>query len=79
MSFLKSARRFLLVSAIAYVVLKSLFLSGFVTEYVQQIVLFAFVVIIASMGLNVIYGYTGQFSLGGMPPSTASAPTRPPT
>jgi branched-chain amino acid transport system permease protein len=64
MSFLKEARRFLIVSAIAYVLLKALFLSGTVTEYVQQIVLFSLVVIIASLGLNVIYGYTGQFSLG---------------
>ena len=30
----------------------------------QQIVLYALVMIIASLGLNVIYGYTGQFSLG---------------
>ena len=33
-------------------------------EYIQQIVLYALVMIIASLGLNVIYGYTGQFSLG---------------
>ena len=33
-------------------------------EYIQQIILYAFIVIIASLGLNVIYGYTGQFSLG---------------
>jgi ABC-type branched-subunit amino acid transport system permease subunit len=46
------------------------FLSGYATEYIQQIVLYALVVIVASLGLNVIYGYTGQFSLG-TPPSTA--------
>ncbi len=64
MNFLRSARRFLLCSAIAYVILKGLFLSGLLTEYVQQIMLFSFIVILTSLGLNVIYGYTGQFSLG---------------
>ena len=64
MTFLRDAKRLLLVAAIAYVLLKGLFLSGFATEYIQQITLLAFIVIIASLGLNVIYGYTGQFSLG---------------
>ncbi len=64
MNFLKSARRFLFVSACAYILLKGLFLSGFVTEYIQHIVLFSLIVIVAALGLNVIYGYTGQFSLG---------------
>jgi branched-chain amino acid transport system permease protein len=64
MRFFRDAQRFLLVSAIVYVVLKAFFLSGFVTEYVEHILLFALIVIIASLGLNVIYGYTGQFSLG---------------
>jgi len=64
MSFLRDARRFLLVSALAYLLLKTLFLSGLTTAYIQQIVLYAFIVIIGALGLNVIYGYTGQFSLG---------------
>jgi branched-chain amino acid transport system permease protein len=64
MNFLKDARRFLLVTACAYILLKGLFLSGFVTEYIQHIVLFSLIVIIGALGLNVIYGYTGQFSLG---------------
>jgi len=64
MSFLRSARRLLLVSVVVYVLLKGLFLSGLATEYLQQIILYALIVIIGSLGLNVIYGYTGQFSLG---------------
>ena len=64
MRFLRDARRFLIVSAITYALLKTLFLSGFTTAYIQQIVLYALIVIIAALGLNVIYGYTGQFSLG---------------
>ena len=64
MTFLKGAKRFLIISAVVYILLKVLFLSGMATEYVQQVVLYALVMIIASLGLNVIYGYTGQFSLG---------------
>ena len=64
MSFFAGARRFIVCCAIAYVLLKALFLTGLATQYVEQIVLYALVMIIASLGLNVIYGYTGQFSLG---------------
>jgi branched-chain amino acid transport system permease protein len=64
MTLFKSARRLLIVSAVAYLLLKGFFLSGFATEYLQQIILYALIVIIAALGLNVIYGYTGQFSLG---------------
>jgi branched-chain amino acid transport system permease protein len=64
MNFLRSAQRFLICSAIAYAILKTLFLTGLLTEYVQQIILFSFIAILTSLGLNVIYGYTGQFSLG---------------
>lgn len=64
MRFLRESRRFLLFSALAYAVLKGLFVSGYVTDYVQQVIVYSFVVILVSLGLNVIYGYTGQFSLG---------------
>jgi branched-chain amino acid transport system permease protein len=64
MNFLRSAQRFLICSSLAYVILKTLFLTGLLTEYVQQIILFSFIAILTSLGLNVIYGYTGQFSLG---------------
>jgi len=64
MSFFTNAKRFLLCSIVVYFVLKGLFLSGLLTQYIQQIILFSFVAILTSLGLNVIYGYTGQFSLG---------------
>ncbi|MGA3083731.1 MAG: branched-chain amino acid ABC transporter permease [Thermodesulfobacteriota bacterium] len=64
MTFLRSAARFLLCTAIFYLLVKGLFLSGMVTAYIQQIILLAFIVILNSLGLNVIYGFTGQFSLG---------------
>ena len=64
MRFFREAKRFLLFSALAYVLLKGLFVSGYVTDYVQQVIIYSFIVILVSLGLNVIYGYTGQFSLG---------------
>jgi len=64
MTLLSSARRLIIVSVVAYVLLKWFFISGLATEYLQQIILYALVVIIGALGLNVIYGYTGQFSLG---------------
>ncbi len=64
MRFFREARQYLAGAVIIYVLLKVLFLSGMLTEYIQQITLFAFIVILTSLGLNVIYGYTGQFSLG---------------
>ncbi len=64
MNFLAGAKRFLLCSLVAYLLLKACFLFGFFSEYVQQVILFSFIAIITSLGLNVIYGYTGQFSLG---------------
>ena len=64
MSFFSSAKRFLICSIAVYVILKALFLSGFVNQYIQQIILFSFIAVLTSLGLNVIYGYTGQFSLG---------------
>jgi branched-chain amino acid transport system permease protein len=64
MRFFRESKRFLFFSALAYVLLKGLFVSGYVTDYVQQVIVYSFVVILVSLGLNVIYGYTGQFSLG---------------
>ncbi len=64
MTFLRGAARFLLCTAILYLLLKGFFLSGWVTAYIQQIILLTFIVILNALGLNVIYGYTGQFSLG---------------
>lgn len=64
MRFFREANRFLLFSALAYVLLKGLFVSGYITDYVQQVIIYSFIVILVSLGLNVIYGYTGQFSLG---------------
>lgn len=64
MRFFRESRKFLMVSGLIYVFLKILFAGNFVSLYVQQITMFALIVTVTSLGLNVIYGYTGQFSLG---------------
>jgi len=64
MNFFKESRKFLFLGLGIYIALKLLFAFGVVSQYIEQITLFAFIMIIASLGLNVIYGYTGQFSLG---------------
>lgn len=64
MRFFLGARRFLFFAGITYVLLKALFVSGVLTDYVQQVIIYSFIVILTSLGLNIIYGYTGQFSLG---------------
>jgi branched-chain amino acid transport system permease protein len=64
MNFLLESRKFLFLGLLIYGVLKTLFVLGILSQYIEQITLFALIVIITSLGLNVIYGYTGQFSLG---------------
>ena len=64
MKFFWEARKVIILAAIIYVILKIFFMFGFVSQYIEQITLYALIVILTSLGLNVIYGYTGQFSLG---------------
>lgn len=64
MKFFVEARKLLLLSLAIYVMLKIIFVCNLATGYIQQITLFSFIVILTALGLNVIYGYTGQFSLG---------------
>ncbi len=47
-----------------YVLVTVLFSLGVLNPYWQQIIQFAGIMIISALGLNLIYGYTGQFSLG---------------
>jgi branched-chain amino acid transport system permease protein len=64
MRFFLESKRLILLALGIYVLLRLLFNSGMVSEYIEQITIYAFIVILAATGLNVIYGYTGQFSLG---------------
>ncbi len=64
MKFFWEARKVILLSALIYLAIKPIFFFGFVSQYIEQITLYTLIVILSSLGLNVIYGYTGQFSLG---------------
>ena len=54
----------LLVTLGVYVTLQVLMLTGMLNLYWQQVIQQACVVTISALGLNLIYGFTGQFSLG---------------
>lgn len=47
-----------------FLVIMVLNIAGFLNPYWQQIIQFAAIMTISALGLNLIYGYTGQFSLG---------------
>ena len=64
MRFFLESRKPILLAAGIYIVLKLLFSFGIASEYIQQIAIYVISVVLAATGLNVIYGYTGQFSLG---------------
>jgi branched-chain amino acid transport system permease protein len=49
---------------VIFAVLQALISGRLVNPYWQQIMQFALIMVISALGLNVIYGYTGQFSLG---------------
>jgi branched-chain amino acid transport system permease protein len=54
-----------LLSIIAvYVILQALISLGIINSYFQQILCYAGIMTISALGLNLIYGFTGQFSLG---------------
>ena len=64
MKFFWEARKVIVMSVLIYIILKPVFFFGVVSQYIEQITLYTLIVILTSLGLNVIYGYTGQFSLG---------------
>jgi branched-chain amino acid transport system permease protein len=50
--------------AVGYGVIQTLMSLHILNPYWQQIIQFAGIMTISALGLNLIYGYTGQFSLG---------------
>jgi len=64
MIFFREARGAILKALVLYALLKALLVGSYLTPYMEQIIIYAIIVIIVAQGLNVIYGYTGQFSLG---------------
>jgi branched-chain amino acid transport system permease protein len=56
--------RNIVIVVIVYVVLQVLISLGVINPYWQMILSFAGIMAVSALGLNLIYGYTGQFSLG---------------
>ena len=55
---------YLLILLIPYAAIYGLIQGEFINPYWEQIIQYAIIVFISSLGLNIIYGYAGQFSLG---------------
>lgn len=53
-----------LAAILAAVVIQILLVTGVMNAYAELIVQYACIVTIATLGLNIIYGFNGQFSLG---------------
>lgn len=71
----------LLLALAVYAVLQGLMLAGLLNPYWQQILQYGIIIAVSALGLNLIYGFTGQFSLGhaafyGIGAYTAAAITR---
>lgn len=57
-------RKEIIFSIALYLLLKIFFINDFFSEYIEQVILYTIIIIVSALGLNIIYGYTGQFSLG---------------
>lgn len=62
--FLGQPWTFWAIAVIIFAVVQAIFLQGLVTDYIQTVIQYACVMAIVALGLNLIYGFTGQFSLG---------------
>ncbi|MGB9741784.1 MAG: branched-chain amino acid ABC transporter permease [bacterium] len=71
----------LIIVAVFFILIQSLASARLLNPYIQTIICYAGIVAISALGLNLIYGYTGQFSLGhaafyGIGAYTAALTTR---
>jgi branched-chain amino acid transport system permease protein len=55
---------YVLILVLPYATIYGLIQGGIINPYWEQIIQYAIIVFISSLGLNIIYGYAGQFSLG---------------
>ena len=60
----KSTIFFLISAALVYVIVQTLISIKIINTFWETILLLAGVMAIVSLGLNLIYGFNGQFSLG---------------
>ncbi len=52
------------VTTAIFGLIQTLITEGVINPYIQTILCYAGIMVISALGLNLIYGYTGQFSLG---------------
>ncbi len=64
MKLLLELRKEIVFSLLLYMLLKMIFINNLFSDYVEQVILYTIIIVLGSLGLNIIYGYTGQFSLG---------------
>lgn len=60
----KSKIKIIIIIIISYLILQFLMSTEIINNYWQQIICYAGIMTISALGLNLIYGFTGQFSLG---------------
>jgi branched-chain amino acid transport system permease protein len=63
MSFLKDKKVYLII-ILSYIIINTLNILGIINSYVLQIVMLAGINIIMTVSLNIVNGFTGQFSIG---------------
>ncbi len=56
--------KFWLGAVIIFALLQAVFAFDLITEYIQTVLQYMFIMAIITLGLNLIYGFNGQFSLG---------------
>lgn len=64
---LQRTNRMLLMSigaVVLYILLKIMIVTGIINPYWQRVLFYSLIVTIGALGLGIIYGFTGQFSLG---------------
>ena len=62
--FLGQSWRFWIIVIAAFAVVQMLFSTNVINDYLKSIIQLGCVMAIVSLGLNLIYGFNGQFSLG---------------
>lgn len=54
----------MVIAGFSFIVIQILAYTRIINPYIQTVICFAGIMAISALGLNLVYGYTGQFSLG---------------
>ncbi|MGC9125665.1 MAG: branched-chain amino acid ABC transporter permease, partial [Caldisericaceae bacterium] len=64
--FFTNNRKFILFSIVFYAIVQILSIVGILNNYWIQIINISLIYVILAVSLNIINGFTGQFSIGHM-------------